>query len=242
MVFIGDSWTVGVGALPPNKDSPYCDWIAEINEHNYSYHLGVLYPSYDIINIGIEGASNESAIDAFVNFISIINEYKEVIVIFGLTAHHRNMFIFDDTEIPTDVGARTLTTAPQRAFYEHYVVNARNEYNDLYRVNKNIFMLQSICENYGFDLILFSAFTNDIFDECDHKSVITYSKLVNADNILHNYVDRAYKSIASYLLAVGKAYHSNAYFYFAKCGHPNERGYLVMARQIQKMLKHKGIE
>lgn len=227
LISLGCSWTEGVGCydydiLPdtffdsnfyntyPSKKIKILEKKLKDRYHEFGWpnRVGKKLGFDKVINLGRGASSNSGHIKTFLEFLdeNDVSQY-EVLVLWMMTDSSRFSF-YVGNEVQDFLNSHTIDFP----IYKEYVKQVASEYDYLLEQIFYMKVLENICENKGFDLLM-TSWSPTIED-----------------------IPKTYKS--KYLLENGN-YFLNIpdKSYFSPCFHPNEIGYEWMANKLVEVIK-----
>lgn len=235
LITLGDSWTYGVGCsdILPN----HCGWHSFVKEKmNFS----------EVLNLALPGGSNSATVKEFVNTVihkDFCKNFKKITVVFLLTGYERFSF-YSKGQISsfTVHGMHETNDKLYDKFLEWYVTQIQD--GDAER--ETIFYLdivESVCKLYGYNFFWGTAFS-DVNNLIAITKTNQYKHIkLDTTKCLHH---AEFKSFRDYLVSesknspyniVGEFEYGTHHEYFAPCGHPNEKGYELIANYIVNKLR-----
>lgn len=225
LITIGDSWTEGVGNYNPEliKDFKKGDRMSDemytankpyFGENSYGAVLANLLDC-DLINLGRGGASNATTVKDFINGhdLNYLERYDSVTVIFLMTEWAR-LGLYSNGYI-TDFSVNGVGEVAMK-FALHYVEHIYGgDMDGMLEAKFFVKALDAFCKTKSYKFLYGQAFTN----------ITEFDKIYNSSNNLHNYMEeRSFSKVLEYPTD------------YAMCGHPNQRGYKIIAKRIYDII------
>lgn len=228
LVTLGDSWTEGVGCYDPELLQEFLNKKITMNELYDSsvtkeYFFKGSWPwalseklDCDLINLGTGGTANSASAKNFVcnwieNCLPIVENYEKVTVIWLLSDPTRLSFYSNEKIV-------SLLRNDNDRLFNYYIRDVHLHPNDSMLETK--FLLKSVeavCQLNGFNFVYGSAFTD----------INQLNKVYNSNNNIHNFAE-----FNCFNTEVEKQKSK----YMAHCGHPNEKGYELIADILYTIL------
>lgn len=238
LITLGDSWTTGVGC-GNKKDTENCGW-APIVQKKLKFSK--------LLNLAFDGASNSSTVKSFVDNILHLDaakSFQSVTVIFLLTGFERFSFYSKGQISSFTLGGMHYTNySHYESFLEWYVENIHEGDSE----RETIFYLDIvniICKLHNYKFFWGTAFSNvkDLVNNLQYSRSYNHVKL-DISNCIHY---GEFNSFRDYLVSssntspyniVGEFEYGKDHELFAKCGHPNQAGYEMIADYIINKLQN----
>lgn len=241
LIAIGDSWTHGFGAYPLHilrkygNPPVFLKWEDASEEmqtdiaflHNHYMRekswctILAKKINYDIANLGSGGAANSSIAKVFYQTVyqnDYLSKYDKVLVMFLLSSPERISFYKNSMQFNLNLRNMDSFDEDLKKFCKYFITEIQFDYKDMcLESTYHLRTVEALCALKGFHFYYASAFTdiNDISHDKSH--------CINPENA------------ASYASLLDKKD-------IAKCGHPNEVGYIKMADIMYDELNKKGYE
>lgn len=250
IVTVGDSWTYGDGPVSGFEDNKewmdgYKHWD-KTSKVNYQSHLRNLVPGYDILNLGVRGASIPAAIENLISAREIIDRYSTVIVLFGATLLSRDMVNLGVRNHPLDF---QLGYADQfienwglqgddAKYVKLHTVCVSSASSDYYLYYHNMYTLKLICDSNKYTLVPYHIFKESTpvkINETTQSNIGHYSSRFSP-SLIRNIGE--FSSMFEYLMDAGAKDKNDPMFYILPCLHPSEAGYEIMARKLFELIEN----
>jgi hypothetical protein len=229
LITIGDSWTEGVGNYIPedlikfNENQMTGKELYSLSAQSRFFYKGA-WPLYlsklldcDLINLGQGGDANSASAKRLISDIDLntkfsVSKYKKVTVFWLLSDPARFSFY-------TDQYLKSYNINDTIDFVKLYVQDVYKQDKDgLLETKFFIKAMENYCQVNNYNFVYGSAFTN----------IGELNKIYNSPSNIHNYVSK--QCAAGYLSR-------NDQSVWAHCGHPNAKGYELIAKEFYNILK-----
>lgn len=238
LVTVGDSWTVGVGMVEEMSLDIHPNISKRCNFRlSYPYKLVKSIKGYDLLNAGLRGASNDTAIESFLSAMEVCREYEEVVVVFGLTTPIRHQLVFNNPDSKMygrelfSLGNATQLDIDKhhRHFIQLWFTHVTGEQDNI-RLLQNIHKFQLLCKVENFKYMIVSMFDIDGIDftsDYIRQRSPHYQQEIDRTHFLHADGGNFKKELAEYSDDTGIPTETS-------CLHPNEAGNEYIAQRIHR--------
>ena len=168
------------------------------SKKSYPYVLGELL-DFDVENYGWRGASNDMIFRRF--FDHLINNKQKTVYTIQWTFPHRTEYWSEDSNMYLGIVPEMLASKDGREsilYAKDYFTKFQNDDVDNERLLKYIWSVDSLCKQFGHELIQFKPIENK-FDTLPDSFLNTKEVMALVENKIHP-TEEQHKRLAKYLL------------------------------------------